>query len=88
MTEPYASVPIPGSRRDPYPGAVRVGDVDPSEPVAVTVVVRRSVSSGGVPGSPADADDVQAAHEAVVCRSDDLRTEGLRARHLRRDGER
>jgi kumamolisin len=39
MTEAYPAVP--GSTREPLPGARRVGDADPDERVHVTVVLRR-----------------------------------------------
>ncbi len=42
-------VPLPGSERQPPPGALRVGPADPAEPITVTVVVRRR------PGEPADS---------------------------------
>src|SRR5215475_236381 len=57
MTQPYASLPIPGSRRHVLAGARRVGDVAPDETVFVTVVLRRGAEE---PGGPADQGDVDA----------------------------
>jgi kumamolisin len=43
---------IAGSRREPLPGARRVGDADPHDPVRVTVVLRRAAPRSGAPAEP------------------------------------
>jgi kumamolisin len=58
MTEQH--VVIPGSRRAPVPGANRLGEAYPHEPVEVTVVLRRTA---GPPGAPADPQDVALVEE-------------------------
>jgi kumamolisin len=46
MTDASADLPVPGSRRAALPGARRVADVDPSEIIEVTVVLRRDSPDG------------------------------------------
>ncbi|OLE23680.1 MAG: hypothetical protein AUG44_21500 [Actinobacteria bacterium 13_1_20CM_3_71_11] len=53
MTEQHHVVP--GSHRVPAPGASRIGDAYPHQPVEVTVVLRRAAPR---PGAPADPEDV------------------------------
>jgi kumamolisin len=43
---PGAYVPLPGSERQPAPGAEVVGPVDPNEPVEVTIRLRSRASAG------------------------------------------
>jgi kumamolisin len=40
MTEPYANLPVPGSRRHPVPDSRRIGDAPADEEVLATVVLR------------------------------------------------
>jgi kumamolisin len=60
MTQGYADLPIPGSRRRAMAGARRLGDADPSADVYVTVVLRRSSDNAGSPADQADVDAVWA----------------------------
>jgi kumamolisin len=53
MTQAYPTVPLPGSRRDPVPGAVRVADVTPDETVLATIVLRRASDQPGAAASAA-----------------------------------
>jgi kumamolisin len=57
MTEEH--VVIPGSHRVPLPGATRLGDAYPHQPVHVTVVLRRAAPRPGAPASPEDVRAVE-----------------------------
>jgi kumamolisin len=46
MSAPLGAVPLEGSARSPLPGASASGDVDPTERIRVTVVVRRDPTLG------------------------------------------
>lgn len=57
MTQQH--VVLPGSVRHPVPGASRIGDSYPHEPVAVTVVLRRAEPRPGAGADPADVHAVE-----------------------------
>ncbi len=80
MTDAQSGLPLPGSRRSPLPGARRVGDVDPDEMVAVTVVLRRADVDG--PASPSDAALVSrfAADSGIDVVAVDLAARSIRLR--------
>src|SRR5881394_1080131 len=50
---------VPGSARTPVPGAIRVGDAYPYQPVRVTVVLRRAAPRPGAPAGPDDIEQVE-----------------------------
>jgi kumamolisin len=54
MTHAYGALPVPGSRRRALAGARRIGEADPDQAVAATVVLRR-----GQAGTSADPSDVE-----------------------------
>jgi kumamolisin len=72
---------VPGSRREPLPGAQRVGPAAPSDVVHVDVVLRRAVDEPGVGAHPGAAARVEAFardHGIAVSRVDlAARTVGL-----------
>jgi kumamolisin len=89
MTQAYPAVPLPGSRRDPVPGAVRVADAAPDEPVFATLVLRRRTSQPGEPGqagAPADPDDVQDVRTFAAAAGLDVAGVNLAARSVRLRG--
>ncbi len=59
MTHAYAALPVPGSRRRALPGARRMGDADPAQPVFVTVVLRSGDDPGTGDAAQADVDRVR-----------------------------
>jgi kumamolisin len=86
MTEPYASVPIPGSHREPLPGAVRIRDVDAASTVSATAVLRRAPASADIPGTPADPDDVQVVREFASAAGIGVAGVNMAARSIRLRG--
>jgi len=89
MTQAYPAVPLPGSRRDPLPGAVRVADAAPDEPVFATLVLRRRTNQPGAPdevGAPADPDDVQDVRTFATAAGLDIAGVNLAARSVRLRG--
>jgi kumamolisin len=61
-SEPTVSEPrsvVPGSMREPVPGAEFVRPADPTAPVDVVVVLRRAVDEPGAPADPADVARVE-----------------------------
>ena len=48
MTQAYASLPVPGSRRHPVPDARRVADAAPDEDVLVTMVLQQGATQTDV----------------------------------------
>lgn len=46
MATSHNRIPIPGSERDPLPGARAVGDVDPAERIEVTIVLKPPAAGG------------------------------------------
>jgi kumamolisin len=54
MSEPEARWMVPGSRREPVPGAEFAADADPDAPVDVDVVLRRAVDQPRAGADPAD----------------------------------
>jgi kumamolisin len=58
---------VPGSLREPVPGAQFVGDADPRAPVDVDVVLRRAVEEPGSGADPADIARVVAFAQEYEC---------------------
>lgn len=89
MTQAYPAVPLPGSRRDPVPGAVRVADAMPDETVFATVVLRRRADLSGAPasaGAAADPDDIQDVRTFATAAGLDVVAVNLAARSIRLRG--
>src|ERR1700742_4671971 len=95
MTQAYPTVPLPGSRRDPVPGAVRVADAAPDETVFATVVLRRAADQPGVSdqlgapdgaGAAADPDDMQDVRTFAAAAGLDVAGVNLAARSIRLRG--
>lgn len=95
MTHAYPTVPVPGSRRDPVPGAVRVADAAPDETVFATVVLRRAADQPGASdqlrasdaaGAAADPDDMQDVRTFAAAAGLDVAGVNLAARSIRLRG--
>lgn len=89
MTHAYPVLPLPGSHRDPVPGAVRVADVTPDETVFATIVLRRRSDQPGAPGdagAAADPDDVQDVRTFATAAGLDVVAVNLAARSIRLRG--
>src|SRR5258707_7435544 len=89
MTQAYPAVPLPGSRRDPVPGAVRVADAAPDETVLATVVLRRRADQPAAPrdaGAAADPDDIQDVRTFATAAGLDVAAVNLAARSIRLRG--
>lgn len=89
MTHAYPVLPLPGSRRDPVPGAVRVADAAPDETVFTTVVLRRRADQPGATadaGAAADPDDIQDVRTFATAAGLDVAAVNLAARSIRLRG--
>jgi len=94
MTHAYPTVPLPGSRRDPLPGAVRVADAAPDETVFATLVLRRVANQPGASDQPApgaagvaaDPDDMQDVRTFAAAAGLDVAGVNLAARSIRLRG--
>ncbi len=80
MTEQMPGPAVPGSARRPLPGARRLGDADPTEPVHLTVVLRRGAADGSA--APGDAALVEqfAGGTGLEVRGVDLAARSVRLR--------
>jgi kumamolisin len=89
MTHAYPTVPLPGSRRDPVPGAVRVADAAPDQTVFATIVLRRAADQPGASdaaGAAADPDDMQDVRTFAAAAGLDVAGVNLAARSVRLHG--
>lgn len=65
MSQTNPRVPVPGSRRQPIPGAIRVADTAPDATVFATVVLRRASDAAGASADPDDVAKVRAFADAA-----------------------